>query len=82
MSEVEKIDRSERKWNFKDVRRALETTGTVLFIVVVQMLICLIAVVLLVLGPAIVVVLGLVALATTLWETYENKWKRNSVAKS
>lgn len=73
MSEVEKIDRSERKWNFKDVRRALETTGTVLFIVVVQMLICLIAVVLLVLGPAIVVVLGLVALTTTLWETYRNR---------
>lgn len=73
MSEVEKIDRSERKWNFKDVRRALETTGTVLFIVVVQILICLIAVVLLVLGPAIVLVLGLVALTTTLWETYRNR---------
>ena len=73
MSEVEKIDRSVRKWNFKDVRRALETTGTVFFIVMVQILICLIAVVLLVLGPAIVLVLGLVALTTTLWETYRNR---------
>ena len=82
MAQVGEIEPPERKWNYKDVRRALETTGTVLFIVVVQILICLIAVVLLVLGPAIVLVLGLVALVTTLWETYENKWKRTGVAKS
>lgn len=72
MAKVEKIEPPERKWSLKDVRRALETAGTVLFIVLVQVLICLIAVVLLVLGPAIVLVLGLVALATTLWETYRN----------
>lgn len=73
MTEVEKIEPPKRKWNYKDARRALETAGTVLFIVVVQILICLIAVVLLVLGPAIVLVLGLVALTTTLWETYRNR---------
>ena len=73
MAEVEKIEPPKRKWNYKDVRRALETTGTVFFIVVVQILICLIAVVLLVLGPAIVLVLGLVALTTTLWETHRNR---------
>ena len=73
MSEVEKIDLPERKWSLKDGRRALETAGTVLFIVLVQVLICLVAVILLVLGPAIVLVLGLVALTTTLWETYRNR---------
>lgn len=73
MAEVEKIEPPKRKWSRKDVRRALETAGTVLFIVLVQVLICLIAVVLLVLGPAIVLVMGLVALATTLWETYRNR---------
>ena len=73
MSEVEKIGLPEGKWHLKDVRSALETTGTVLFIVLFQILICLIAVVLLVLGPAIVLVLGLIALVTTLWETYKNR---------
>ena len=73
MTEVGKIDLPERKWSLKDACRALETAGTVLFIVLVQILICLIAVILLILGPVIVVVLGLVAAVTTLWETYRNR---------
>lgn len=73
MTEVEKIEPPKRKRGFKDICRTLETAGTVLFIVLVQVLICFVAVVLLVLGPAIVLVLGLAAAVTTLWETYKNR---------
>ena len=66
-------DGSSRKRGLRDIRRMVGTVGTVLFIVLVQIAIAVIAVELLVLGPAIVLVLGLIAIATTLWETYKKR---------